>query len=173
MAKGKLVVSKVEQREATGAAFAKDDSSLFMWCRLTCSRWSNVTAVTHRKILSATYFQPLEDAWLTARAALQRITLPFPGSELRLLAAEDVFRIRPWNQILPEAIHALAKGWDEAWQDAGRRLGASLRFSDIISLDEFRELHKVELAFEPAEACPNGDTAITAANICDSLSSLR
>ena len=145
----------------------------FLWCRLRCARWSNKTAVGNRSILSAPYFHSCEDAWLTAKAQLERISLPFPGSELRLLAAADVFRIRQLNQILPDAIDALAKNWGEAWHDAKERLRGALDSSDIVSLEKLRELHKVELVFEPAAVCPNGLADISATKLCSKLSSLQ
>jgi hypothetical protein len=167
------MIRKGKRKTSPRAASHGDEATRYLWCRLTCARWSNRTAVGSRNILSSAYFGPCVDAWLAAKAQLQRISLPFPGSELRLLAATDVFRMREANQILPDAIDALARSWNEAWRDAQERLRGGLDSSDIVSLEKLRELHKVQLVFEPAAVCPNGLADISATNLCSKLSSLQ
>ena len=167
------MIKRAKGQTIIKAASHQDDTMTLLWCRLRCARWSNKTAVGNRSILSAPYFHSCEDAWLTAKAQLERISLPFPGSELRLLAAADVFRIRQLNQILPDAIDALAKNWGEAWHDAKERLRGALDAKDVIPLETLRERHKVELVFEPAPACPNGLGSISSAKLCGALSSLQ
>jgi len=165
------MIRKAKRRLIVKASSHQDDTTTFLWCRLRCERWSNKTATGNRSILSAPYFHSCDDAWLTAKAQLERISLPFPGSELRLLAAADVFRKRQLNQILPAAIDALAKNWNEAWRDAHERLRGALDPEDVIPLETLRERHKVELVFEPAAACPNGLASISSAKLCGALSS--
>ena len=167
------MIRKAKRKSSPRAASHVDEAAPFLWCRLTCARWSNRTASGNRSILSTAYFGPCVDAWLAAKAQLQRISLPFPGSELRLLAPTDIFLIRQLNQIVPSAIDALAKNWNEAWRDAQERLRGVLDSSDIVSLEKLRELHKVELAFEPAAECPNGLADISATKLCSELSSLQ
>lgn len=165
------MIKKAKRRIILKASPHHDDATIFLWCRLRCSRWSNKTTVGNRSILSASYFRSCEDAWLTAKAQLERISLPFPGSKLRLLAAADVSRIRQLNQILPDTIDALEKNWGEAWHDARQRLRGALDPKDVIPLETLRERHKVELVFEPAAACPNGLASIPSAKLCGALSS--